>query len=616
PEGIKVWKDDRKSEELTARQWDLSSEREAFRTLAASDLYVEGCRLGRAGEIVLKYKDTGLSFQDKVRVTVVKVEITQAPDYLFANARYATPVRFEIGAGSDTVTFEEIEPLIQNGSVKVRFYAADGDGSQEEPLRFTTNNLAPTSSDPTGRICRVYPEAEKELKILGDGDSGQKNCYEVYVPSSRFRAIGEIAKDGDDKHTTKWAHFEVVVGMGCGDGAAVRFVTESAPSEHDQTYDEHGRLLNAGPRIAAFADKAAPAADIALGEQPHTPLPEDALFNCNAIKRTEAVKRFEYRYWESFPSVGTRWVVKETSTGEEPECERPCWVYPEWPQYSEQAFSAHTNEAGQVIIDSTNEVDSGNIFANTIHIDEEHIAESELVQLPGNIGWGKGYHPIICSKNIGRREGARLCISYGAKEPEHFPDGLLSDGELPMDLSKNKGKIKLNYVDGGAHLRMKIDQNKEPQTSVAELMEAGAIVTSFFWETGVPQLLTLAAALCEKMDKSVDTEHDGGGQVSLGTYYSRLSPRGRGFSEIGKTIYVKKTDGAPNYDKNIKSLHVYKSFDVRVGDEAQIYADFAVELQLRANGWTSWRETPARGHAFARLKESENMQVWYTLQQD
>ncbi|MBS3764092.1 MAG: hypothetical protein KGZ25_12410 [Planctomycetes bacterium] len=112
--------------------------------------YLRGWRTFILHLTALSYTANQQELGDEVKVTPIKVEITRAPDYLFANARYATPVRFEIGAGSDTVTFEEIEPLIQNGSVKVRFYAADGDGTKKEKHRFTTNNLAPTSSDPTG----------------------------------------------------------------------------------------------------------------------------------------------------------------------------------------------------------------------------------------------------------------------------------------------------------------------------------------------------------------------------------------------------------------------------------------------------------------------------------
>ncbi|MFP4029917.1 MAG: hypothetical protein ACLFWL_19240, partial [Candidatus Brocadiia bacterium] len=252
---------------VLAAEWDLSGEeaREELETLLGSDseatVYVEGLEPGRAGEITLSYDGTDPALEDRVQVTVVGVEITRAPDYLFANARYATPVRFEIGAGSDTVTFEEIEPLIQNGSVKVRFYAADGDGSQEEHLRFTTNNLAPTTDDPTGRICRVYPDAEKELKILGDGDSGQKNCYEVYVPSSRFRAIGEIAKDGDDKHTTKWAHFEMTVGL--NQTVLLESESDPAPNPPDPRDDqEEGHWKDEGPRVRLFGDKVIAAWDM------------------------------------------------------------------------------------------------------------------------------------------------------------------------------------------------------------------------------------------------------------------------------------------------------------------------------------------------------------------
>jgi hypothetical protein len=152
-----------------------------------------------------------------VTVSGVKVEITQAPDYLFANARYATPIRFKIKG--ESLSFTEIEAMLQ--SVTVSFYAADGDGSKEEHQRFMTGNLAPTSSDPTGRIGRIIDptlltKADSPWQLLGHKESdGQKNLYEVYVHSKEFRS-----KACDlTHHFTKHARLAVSIGLATGGSA-------------------------------------------------------------------------------------------------------------------------------------------------------------------------------------------------------------------------------------------------------------------------------------------------------------------------------------------------------------------------------------------------------------
>ncbi|MBS3764093.1 MAG: hypothetical protein KGZ25_12415 [Planctomycetes bacterium] len=108
----------------------------------------------------------------------------------------------------------------------------------------------------------MYSGAEKELKILGDGDSGQKNCYEVYVPSSRFRVIGEIAKDGDDKHTTNWAHFEVAVDLGAGGNQTVLLESQSYPAPNPPDDQEEGHWKDEVPRVRLFGDKVIAAWDM------------------------------------------------------------------------------------------------------------------------------------------------------------------------------------------------------------------------------------------------------------------------------------------------------------------------------------------------------------------
>ncbi|MBS3764249.1 MAG: hypothetical protein KGZ25_13205, partial [Planctomycetes bacterium] len=192
-----------------AAEWDLSDEdaREEIKTLLGSDseatVYVEGLEPGRAGEITLSYDGTDPALEDRVQVTVVKVVITQAPDYLFANARYATPVRFEIGAGSDTVTFEEIEALIQAAQVWVEFWI-DGQKVIETDLASRTDAI-----NAAGQMVRI-----------ADAPDEQQNAFESYLPSEYLRQFADVP---GEKRDTKDAKFVVELALRTGyDRAVVR----------------------------------------------------------------------------------------------------------------------------------------------------------------------------------------------------------------------------------------------------------------------------------------------------------------------------------------------------------------------------------------------------------
>jgi hypothetical protein len=190
-------------------------------------VYVEGVRLGRA-PIAVEVDPDGdgkADFEqtDALWVRVLGVQITQAPDYLFANARYATPIRFEIQGAGAHATFDKIEPVLN--SVKVSFYAAHGDGGRQVQHRFTTANLAGSGQGGGGRISRVV-DTEKgvSLKLLGtDAQSDkQRNCYEAYVKSTAYRTGDcDLIPDNPDPnkeytHFTPHAHFELEAGLGSG----------------------------------------------------------------------------------------------------------------------------------------------------------------------------------------------------------------------------------------------------------------------------------------------------------------------------------------------------------------------------------------------------------------
>ena len=112
PSAFKLWTDARKTEEVTARSWDLGDEdaHTAFKEAIDGGLWVEAreapdnAQSNADSEIELTYGKAPSftrAVTDKVKLNVLQLDITRVPDYLFANACYATPITWEvIGAAS------------------------------------------------------------------------------------------------------------------------------------------------------------------------------------------------------------------------------------------------------------------------------------------------------------------------------------------------------------------------------------------------------------------------------------------------------------------------------------------------------------------------------------
>ncbi|MBS3764259.1 MAG: hypothetical protein KGZ25_13260, partial [Planctomycetes bacterium] len=534
--------------------------------------------------------------------------------------------------GSDKLTFEEIESLIANGSVKVRFYAADGDGSQEEHLRFTTNNLAPTTDDPTGRICRVYSGAEKKLMILGDGDSDQENCYEVYVPSSRFRAIGEIAEEDDDKHTTKWAHFELAVELAAGENQMVLLESEPDPSE------------NAADRITLFGDK-----EIAAWDMRDDDFAPDLYMFPTSKGASIAIPGqaneeiwpnpmcTELAHWENYKGYDDmgalmKWKMDWCCTKENEETEerdtkdnrvlRDVWgvteftdtftyKMPYWKVGSKgktgTEFATEPHVRRVKLDEDANEIievlgDPRPCFKYcqfTAQRSGNNFTATTRMKQTGN----NTYKGEYVSKNCGTRLGGYAIASYGGKNPPCFEDsdlvpapwagkGKQNVKERAMDLDKRVGKIKMT-VGHGSYLLETFNNKDDVITGTVvvvnmgfALAEAALGLTQQYWAVA----LVGAAHVGVNAAMANQAQYNGGkrnasSKAKVASYYMWHDVDEQPELD-GKTGWKVDSDAAINdnspRENELISWQRGDGMDIEVGKQLTMWIDITSHSQLIA----------------------------------
>ena len=272
PRKLAVWKDRRKTEKIfspgSSRRWDLTvpAERSNLQTLLTSrmPLQVEASALGRAGTINLTYHAPSPPMSDEVTVSAVKVDVTQVPPYLFANACYATPIKFTV-AGADNVPVR---------SVEVSFYA-DG----KNPEQFTTNRVV----DPVDLTARTMVlNGENANTPLVDA-RGRGNQFESYLCSTNLRNF-----ELDGSHVTKNARFEVKVKL---DSSAGPLSVVSHPRDAGSMVSER------------FHDRTVPAFDIREGVDA-TRLIETSM---GAFYDVEGTERVTLASWHIFRPLKALW---------------------------------------------------------------------------------------------------------------------------------------------------------------------------------------------------------------------------------------------------------------------------------------------------------------------
>ncbi|MBS3764276.1 MAG: hypothetical protein KGZ25_13345, partial [Planctomycetes bacterium] len=202
------------------------------------------------------------------------VEITRAPDYLFADADYATTLRFQL-LGLDGVD-------CKLSSVHADFLLPGSD-------KFAAQNLLART---------VGVNNNSTLQTLAKYDPAENNyTYECYVPSGAYSKI-QVPHD-----TSQQGQFVINVGV---NGIEIH-------SDRDE-----------GGRVPYFADISVPAADISVGKDipPMKSLSPKSKINVKPTRVFQALKTFKYEehytLWD-----WTEWKVTKKA-----------WKYTEQPTYT------------------------------------------------------------------------------------------------------------------------------------------------------------------------------------------------------------------------------------------------------------------------------------------
>ncbi|MBS3763067.1 MAG: hypothetical protein KGZ25_07170, partial [Planctomycetes bacterium] len=544
-----------------AAEWDLSEEdaREELKTLLGSDseaaVYVEGLEPGRAGEITLSYDGTDPAVKDTVQVTVVKVEITQVPDYLFADADYATPIRFKL------IGLDGAECSLSD--VQISFYV---NGSEQFERTFGT-------SDGVKRTVGVNNDGA--LKLLSEYDEVHNGyTYECYVGSGAYENVS-----AGSTHRSGQASFRAEVTLG---KCTVSSANEtSTPAE--------------GGRLRFYADANVPAMDIAIGPSDGIhPLDERSVIEVDPVRQTEGTRGIVHetmptggipnwwQYYKYEPSNVTRMVGEKN--------ERHMWFGVTVPTYEKYYEKKKATGEGNTELIERREVGSGKMFEAITAVDGDELSTAQIYLIEDGIDENEDppYTPVVVTKNLGKREGAQVAISYGGKNGRDEPDELdrtrhaalkdvLASQETAMDLSKTGATIELCYrYYRGAEARVELDQPGPGENYLAEILGAGAVITSFFWEVGIPQGFSLASAIFSTMDENTDTSASRGGRARVGIYWSRIDPEGPDdeWSDVGISIHNSLTEE----DGPQTIYRVRREIDVETGDEAQVYVDYGTEV--------------------------------------
>ncbi len=374
--------------------FDLSSSkhRDALRGILGADLYVLGSEVSSAhrdSQVSCQLQYEGGTAQDRICYTVTKVHPVKLPTFLFANARYAPSIRFEI-----------IPSLQAEVEVKIDGFAADIWYKGAADIWWLDTGLHRFQSK---RIAGVG--AGEALVTLDAARQQGLALYECYL--SGMMCANAVLPNHKGAGQLEMKLYLVTGG-------------------HETTIPS----LREEGEIPYFADKSIPAVDIPLassdtGNWPRVRFGPESVINivpdrrrCEAVANyNEYFLDFASRYEHDYHVTGTS-VATDSGV--------PFWAFPQQPTYTHIEIDPITRHQ---------DVDGGLIFEAVKLDNAKHLCRAEIVQRKDDI---YNYEPRICAKNYGKREGAWLNISYGGKNKDTHKEleKILDPGEVAMDYDK------------------------------------------------------------------------------------------------------------------------------------------------------------------------------------
>jgi len=253
--GIKVWGTQMRQSEI------ISGDRLG---VSQDYVWVEGITEGGSGEMRLQWEDhDGEIVEDRVTLSVVHIDVDSVPEYIFANAEYATPIKF-------TAT----EPGGRN-------------------VEITSISVEMSELDPAGDVWAPWDL----LNRFANGDSneqanGEDKTYTAFLKADSY---ADISLSGGRDHTDIPYSTYFTLDVGVRVPGSNEVTARSHPSYG--TVDEEAR-------IRYFADASVPAIDLGT--------PSDFSENQVPVRAFEGEHEFQvhqnapFDSWDPLPATVTR----------------------------------------------------------------------------------------------------------------------------------------------------------------------------------------------------------------------------------------------------------------------------------------------------------------------
>jgi vacuolar-type H+-ATPase catalytic subunit A/Vma1 len=503
----------------------------------------------------------GTTVEDKVLCTVATLDLVGTPEFLFADAKYATTIRFSIApSGLKGYTLRCMSAVLRAGETELARYT-DIFG-----VRVVGLNLA-------GELCR-----RSEAYATGYG------IYEFYVPSSTWKDI-------------------VVPNNVCAAKLDVTVHLDQGP--HDVELNSEN-----GGQIPFFADKMVPAADIPVHvegsttPEPKRPLGANSAIDVQPVRRCEGVKDFSLTI-----ALHDRKIIYEPVDTTGTINGRPYWNWAMQPTAVERTIK-----------DNGLEIDVPKfIFSEVSMRSIPHHSSATIRQIKDSIA--VAYHPVVCAKNYGKREGVWMNVSYGGKNTGVVGE-VLGPGETAMDYMKTRGILDMGLMNGEAVIDVEVKDTPDlagPFGSVAKSVNSIFAMLLAPPEAAVLKGVTEVVGLAQKIYSLTDTFEKPtdarGGRAKLTPYYAVIHPKQPAGDKIDQVI---TTFAKYNDYEDVVTIELPPSYSVVTGSQVHVYYDMTTWVQQTSDGyWDGWGATPPSCISEIWMCEGDGLdQRYYILREE
>ncbi|MFW6457566.1 MAG: hypothetical protein ACOC0A_04650, partial [Planctomycetota bacterium] len=494
--------------------------------------------------------------------------------------------------------------------------------------------------------CRVYPGAKKELRILGDGDSDQENCYEVYIPSSKFRGV-QIAEEDSDKHFTENAYFELSMNLQNG----LAFGSELPSPDPEPESTQH--LPDIGPRLSVFGDRTLPAYDIGITNGNDYDELRSALSYSDSVDTpvvysqpagwsrregyVEKVDGEDYQWTFDHWVDDDPWPHNVAAPGEDKsgmltrvlddgdgstltiETLVPYWngvpdnsgIYHANP--SVQRCNYHWKSPHFRYLPGTKRECFGATAFWHGRFNQEELHGATVMQQEDP--WGYTYYKgTYLARNIGLHVGGNVILSYGPKDPPCFEDSDKMDvpgpvgvkkpsigvRERAMDLTNERGRVTITLMNGGYEYYASTHADS---TNIKEWNQAWTVANAILSAYPGTQPIALISVSAQAVTNVAlpDPGVDGSARVELFGYKQKLDRPDRRDDDTSEKSDRKgesiahwngsSADQVPQSGSN----DFEKRETISVGQQLSVGVEVLTQAHLRADAgqsyavaWAKW----------------------------